>query len=68
MQRINWTVIALAALGFAQGAAAVQPLEMDNAIVISESVATMEKVKGTQRLAFPGHPLPVLDPDVGGGG
>ena len=71
MKRINWILFALAALGFAQGAAAVQPLEMDNAIVIeADDPLALDQLVVTGRnfdngqtiqLTLGGTPLPVLE-------
>ena len=71
MKRINRILLALAALGFAQGATAVQPLEMDNAIVIeAEDPTAGDQLVVTGRnfdngqeiqLTLGGMPLPVLE-------
>lgn len=71
MKRTTWLLSTLVALGFAQGAAAVQPLEMDNAIVIeAEDALAADQLVVTGRnfdngqtiqLTLGGTPLPVLE-------
>lgn len=50
MKQLNWILFTITALGFAQGATAVQPLEMDNAIVIeAEDTLAVDQLVVTGR-------------------